>query len=140
MPLALNLYFCGFGGRGFRSLKCIASVAAQWRKAIRGFDLGNKSAQKNIRNDIACVERLFLKVHESRKRSHRCMPDKPASSTAWHACMHDHNSAWAGPSLLSRFSFLYGLGAQNKMGGTKTTSRTYKSTVKMDDFNVDRGM
>lgn len=25
------------------------------------------------------------------------------------------------------------------MGGEKTTSNTYKSTVKMDDYNVDRG-
>lgn len=28
---------------------------------------------------------------------------------------------------------------KDKMEGAKTTSKTYKSTVKMDDYNVDRG-
>eukprot|EP00752_Nemacystus_decipiens_P010646 g9482.t1 len=30
--------------------------------------------------------------------------------------------------------------ARNKMGHAKTTSRTYKSTIRMDDYNIDRGM
>ncbi|CAB1107316.1 unnamed protein product [Ectocarpus sp. CCAP 1310/34] len=29
--------------------------------------------------------------------------------------------------------------ARNKMGGASTTSKTYRSTIKMDDYNVDRG-
>eukprot|EP00904_Undaria_pinnatifida_P002932 jgi/Undpi1/1263/HiC_scaffold_11.g04655.m1 len=36
------------------------------------------------------------------------------------------------------FAKMMGRGA-NKMGGEKATSKTYKSTIKMDDYNIDRG-